>query len=93
MTEKSFIKEKVASLFVDVAKREWPGIWDNMDTFLRGMFFKDVSNRSSRGRKRISNANMCVGVFANELTNEHPSAMLLTGDNKGDGTVHIKVAL
>lgn len=43
MTEKPFIKEKVASLFVEVAKREWPGNWDDMDVFLRQMFYKDVS--------------------------------------------------
>ena len=43
MTEKPFIKEKVASLFVEVVKREWPGTWDDMDVFLRQMFYKDVS--------------------------------------------------
>ncbi len=43
MTEKQFIKEKVASLFVEVVKREWPGAWDDMDVFLRQMFYKDVS--------------------------------------------------
>ncbi|KAF9908101.1 hypothetical protein EC991_010229 [Linnemannia zychae] len=45
MTEKPFIKEKVASLFVEVAKREWPGAWDDMDMFLRQMFFKDDTAR------------------------------------------------
>ncbi|KAF9133584.1 hypothetical protein BGW39_009437 [Mortierella sp. 14UC] len=45
MTEKSFIKEKVASLFVEVAKREWPGAWDDMDVFLRQMFFQDETAR------------------------------------------------
>ncbi|KAG0277376.1 hypothetical protein BGZ95_006057 [Linnemannia exigua] len=45
MTEKAFIKEKVASLFVEVAKREWPGAWDDMDVFLRQMFFKDETAR------------------------------------------------
>ncbi|KAK3848544.1 MAG: armadillo-type protein [Linnemannia gamsii] len=45
MTEKSFIKEKAASLFVEVAKREWPGTWDDMDVFLRQMFFKDETAR------------------------------------------------
>lgn len=38
-----FIKEKVARLYVEVAKRQWPGEWDDMDLFLKQMFFKDVS--------------------------------------------------
>ncbi|KAF9145996.1 hypothetical protein BGX30_005465 [Mortierella sp. GBA39] len=45
MTERSFIKEKVASLFVEVVKREWPGTWDDMDVFLRQMFYKDETTR------------------------------------------------
>ncbi|KAH7058122.1 armadillo-type protein [Linnemannia elongata] len=45
MTEKQFIKEKVASLFVEVVKREWPGAWDDMDVFLRQMFYKDETTR------------------------------------------------
>lgn len=55
MTEKPFIKEKVASLFVEVVKRDWPGTWDDMDVFLRQMFYKDVSHlavmNSSRRNK------------------------------------------
>lgn len=38
-----FIKEKVARLYVEVAKRQWPGEWDDMDMLLKQMFFKDVS--------------------------------------------------
>ncbi|KAG9070463.1 hypothetical protein KI688_007999 [Linnemannia hyalina] len=45
MTERPFIKEKVASLFVEVVKREWPGTWDDMDVFLRQMFYKDETTR------------------------------------------------
>ncbi|KAG0261639.1 hypothetical protein BG011_000813 [Mortierella polycephala] len=45
LTEQSFIKEKVARLFVEVAKREWPGSWDDMDVFLRQLFFKDETRR------------------------------------------------
>ncbi|KAF9183378.1 hypothetical protein BGZ50_004265 [Haplosporangium sp. Z 11] len=45
LTEQSFIKEKVARLFVEVAKREWPGAWDDMDVFLRQLFFKDETRR------------------------------------------------
>ncbi|KAI8601378.1 armadillo-type protein [Dissophora ornata] len=45
LTERSFIKEKVARLFVEVAKREWPGAWDGMDAFLRQLFFKDETAR------------------------------------------------
>ncbi|KAI7822876.1 armadillo-type protein [Gamsiella multidivaricata] len=45
LTEQSFIKEKVARLFVEVAKREWPGVWENMDAFLRQLFFKDETGR------------------------------------------------
>ncbi|KAF8937165.1 hypothetical protein BGZ58_003182 [Dissophora ornata] len=46
LTERSFIKEKVARLFVEVAKREWPGAWDGMDAFLRQLFFKDKDLRA-----------------------------------------------
>ncbi|KAG0208586.1 hypothetical protein BGX28_000510 [Mortierella sp. GBA30] len=44
-TEQSFIKEKIARLFVEVAKREWPGAWDDMDTFLQQLFFKNETAR------------------------------------------------
>ncbi len=42
LIEQSFIKEKIARLFVEVVKREWPGTWDDMDQFLRQLYFKDV---------------------------------------------------
>ncbi|KAF9397476.1 hypothetical protein BGX21_008841 [Mortierella sp. AD011] len=45
LTEQTFIKEKVARLFVEVAKREWPGCWDDMDAFLRQLYFKDETGR------------------------------------------------
>ncbi|KAF9202451.1 hypothetical protein BGZ49_007397 [Haplosporangium sp. Z 27] len=45
LTEQTFIKEKVARLFVEVAKREWPGSWDEMDVFLRQLYFKDETGR------------------------------------------------
>ncbi|KAF8977892.1 hypothetical protein BGZ46_007041 [Entomortierella lignicola] len=51
LTEQTFIKEKVARLFVEVAKREWPGSWDDMDVFLRQLYFKDVSSEKETGRE------------------------------------------
>ncbi|KAF9985995.1 hypothetical protein BGZ65_009185 [Modicella reniformis] len=45
LTEQSFIKEKIARLVVEVAKREWPGAWNDMDAFLRQLFFKDETGR------------------------------------------------
>ncbi|KAF9099806.1 hypothetical protein BGX23_011406 [Mortierella sp. AD031] len=45
MMEPTYIKEKIASSFVEIAKREWPGNWDEMDAFLRQMFFKDETAR------------------------------------------------
>lgn len=59
MTEKPFIKEKVASLFVEVAKREWPGAWDDMDVFLRQMFYKDVSHLTIMNSSRRSKFGTC----------------------------------
>lgn len=47
-----FIKEKVARLYVEVAKRQWPGEWDDMDLFLKQMFFKDVSAHVSSTEHR-----------------------------------------
>ncbi|KAF9574279.1 hypothetical protein EC968_007048 [Mortierella alpina] len=45
LTEQAFIKEKIARLFVEVVKREWPGAWDDMDVFLRQLYFKDETAR------------------------------------------------
>ncbi|KAF9214411.1 hypothetical protein BGZ59_003728 [Podila verticillata] len=45
LEEQMFIKEKVARLYVEVAKRQWPGEWDDMDLFLKQMFFKDETRR------------------------------------------------
>ncbi|KAF9960404.1 hypothetical protein BGZ72_007062 [Mortierella alpina] len=45
LTEQAFIKEKIARLFVEVVKREWPGTWDDMDVFLRQLYFKDETAR------------------------------------------------
>ncbi|CAO3574799.1 unnamed protein product [Mortierella alpina] len=45
LTEQAFIKEKIARLFVEVVKREWPGTWDDMDAFLRQLYFKDETAR------------------------------------------------
>ncbi|KAF9406444.1 hypothetical protein BGZ94_003109, partial [Podila epigama] len=45
LEEQMFIKEKVAMLFVEVAKRQWPGEWDDMDFYLQQMFFKDETTR------------------------------------------------
>ncbi|ORY96981.1 armadillo-type protein [Lobosporangium transversale] len=41
LEEQSFIKEKVARLFVAIAEREWPLYWPSMNTFLKEQFFKD----------------------------------------------------
>ncbi|KAG0227464.1 Exportin-5 [Actinomortierella wolfii] len=43
--EQGFIKEKVARVFVELAKRQWPGEWDNMDVILRQMYFSDETGR------------------------------------------------
>ncbi|KAI8350707.1 armadillo-type protein [Mortierella sp. GBAus27b] len=45
LIEQTFIKEKIARLVVEVAKREWPGAWDDMDAFLRQLFYKDETGR------------------------------------------------
>ncbi|KAG0348126.1 hypothetical protein BG004_006029 [Podila humilis] len=45
LEEQMFIKEKVARLFVEVAKRQWPGEWDDMDLVLKQMFFKNETTR------------------------------------------------
>ncbi|KAF9931292.1 hypothetical protein BGZ67_005404 [Mortierella alpina] len=45
LAEQAFIKEKIARLFVEVVKREWPGTWDDMDVFLRQLYFKDETTR------------------------------------------------
>ncbi|KAF9335290.1 hypothetical protein BG006_000430 [Podila minutissima] len=45
LEEQMFIKEKVARLYVEVAKRQWPGEWDDMDLLLKQMFFKDETTR------------------------------------------------
>ncbi|KAF9972197.1 hypothetical protein BGZ73_004716 [Actinomortierella ambigua] len=41
--EQGFIKEKVARVFVELAKRQWPGEWDDMDVVLRQMYFSDAA--------------------------------------------------
>ncbi|KAJ3187101.1 hypothetical protein HDU85_007139 [Gaertneriomyces sp. JEL0708] len=38
LTERTYIKEKVAKLFVDVAKRTWPLQWMDMDVLLRNLY-------------------------------------------------------
>ncbi|KAG0040175.1 Exportin-5 [Podila clonocystis] len=43
LEEQMFIKEKVARLYVEVAKRQWPGEWDDMDLFLKQMYFNDAA--------------------------------------------------
>ncbi|KAG0305227.1 hypothetical protein BGZ98_004452 [Dissophora globulifera] len=45
LEEQAFIKEKIARLFVEVAKREWPGAWDDMDVCLRQLYYKDETGR------------------------------------------------
>lgn len=60
-----FIKEKVARLYVEVAKRQWPGEWDDMDLFLKQMFFKDVSTHISYTEYR--SATQIVAVFIKGL--------------------------
>ncbi|KAF9167879.1 hypothetical protein DFQ26_002627 [Actinomortierella ambigua] len=43
--EQGFIKEKVARVFVELAKRQWPGEWDDMDVVLRQIYFSDETGR------------------------------------------------
>ncbi|RUS23456.1 hypothetical protein BC937DRAFT_86141 [Endogone sp. FLAS-F59071] len=38
MEEKGFIKAKLATIFVEVAKREWPGRWEDMDHILQELY-------------------------------------------------------
>ncbi|CAG8824884.1 4781_t:CDS:2, partial [Racocetra persica] len=38
LIEKQFIKEKVAKLFADVARREWPTRWADMNSLLRSLY-------------------------------------------------------
>ncbi|CAG8489474.1 24136_t:CDS:10 [Dentiscutata erythropus] len=38
LIEKQFIKEKVAKLFADVARREWPIRWTDMNNLLRNLY-------------------------------------------------------
>ena len=44
LSEPLYIKEKCARLFVEVAKRMWPGpAWEDADRFLRGLYDTNVS--------------------------------------------------
>ncbi|KAF9584427.1 Exportin-5, partial [Lunasporangiospora selenospora] len=60
MEERNFIKEKVARLFVEVAKREWPGVWDGMDAFLREQFYR---HETSREMVLLILRSLCEDVF------------------------------
>ncbi|ORX88546.1 ARM repeat-containing protein [Basidiobolus meristosporus CBS 931.73] len=40
LLERKFIKEKVASIFVEIAKRTWPSKWPQMDGLLRDMYYR-----------------------------------------------------
>ncbi|CAG8551299.1 5377_t:CDS:10, partial [Racocetra fulgida] len=44
LIEKQFIKEKVAKLFADVARREWPTRWTDMNSLLRGLYISSESD-------------------------------------------------
>ncbi|TPX62346.1 hypothetical protein PhCBS80983_g00487 [Powellomyces hirtus] len=45
LSEKSYIKEKLAKLFVEVAKRMWPMQWTDMDVLLRRMYTENPTQR------------------------------------------------
>ncbi|RUP51649.1 armadillo-type protein [Jimgerdemannia flammicorona] len=38
MVEERYIKTKIAHIFVEVAKREWPGLWEDMDHLLQELY-------------------------------------------------------
>ncbi|RHZ75814.1 hypothetical protein Glove_209g120 [Diversispora epigaea] len=38
LTEKLYIKEKLAKLFADIAKREWPNNWPGMNLLLKNLY-------------------------------------------------------
>lgn len=42
LTEQSFIKEKVAKLFAEIAKKEWPSRWNDMDKLLHRLYSESV---------------------------------------------------
>jgi hypothetical protein len=42
LTESLFIKEKVAKLFAEIAKKEWPLRWNDMDIFLQRLYNESV---------------------------------------------------
>jgi exportin-5 len=45
--EKGFIKEKLVSVFVELAKRLWPMQWIEFNNILRAMYDLDVSSSSN----------------------------------------------
>ncbi|KAK9762432.1 karyopherin [Basidiobolus ranarum] len=45
LTERKFIKEKVASIFVEIAKRTWPSKWPQMDMLLRDMYYRSQTTQ------------------------------------------------
>lgn len=42
LTEQSFIKEKVAKLFAEIAKKEWPSRWNDMDKLFQRLYSESV---------------------------------------------------
>ncbi|CAG8639436.1 10452_t:CDS:10 [Cetraspora pellucida] len=88
LIEKQFIKEKVAKLFADVARREWPTRWADMNSLLRSLYAYSPTTQELTlmifrylGKESdLRDSLTCIIASYNILRERYPDGM------KGDST-------
>ncbi|CAG8501467.1 7182_t:CDS:10 [Funneliformis mosseae] len=95
LREQSFIKSKVAKLFADIAKKEWPIRWDDMDQLLQGFYNKSPTTQEITllilsylaEETETRDSLQCVIVSSNVLRIQYPNGVKSEGGRKGKVTI------
>ncbi|GBC05152.1 hypothetical protein RclHR1_06060010 [Rhizophagus clarus] len=97
LTEQSFIKEKVAKLFAEIAKKEWPSRWNDMDDLLQRLYNESPTRqeivlyicRYLAEEIEIRDSLQCVFVSSNILRIQYPDGLKKESRREDSGNVII----
>ncbi|RIA99086.1 armadillo-type protein [Glomus cerebriforme] len=97
LTEQLFIKEKVAKLFAEVANKEWPLIWNDMDKLLQRLYSESPTTqeivlficRYLAEETEIRDSLQCVIVSSNILRIQYPDGLKKESRREDSGNVTI----
>ncbi|CAB5190001.1 unnamed protein product [Rhizophagus irregularis] len=97
LTEQSFIKEKVAKLFAEIAKKEWPSRWNDMDKLLHRLYSESPTRqeivlficRYLAEEMEVRDSLQCVFVSSNILRIQYPDGLKKENRREDSGNVII----